>query len=346
MSESKTEPCECCRQGGSVPSQQLADCIAVRVREKKESYRLYNFERSQEEAFATFFDLAQEFTSIESLYQICVDVPKEFFNLDSKLYIIEPKHSQLELVCTSTLGLLPPSERTKHKAVVVEETVETDESWFFPIRGNQALGDMLPFLGQSSILGVLARDKNGLAERRCEGDARRFAIGHEELPRVQAGGVHKGAVESSHARLARFKGYGLQFLHRRTHFNGRGRGRHGFSEAHRDVIGNVMRHLPQEASALEAEDAAPHAVEVHRDDGNLDVLHDALQAATEGKHLAGARDLSFSEDADDLVVAQRVAGYVQRVQHLARMQLARNRDSLHHFGERFDVRGGRKCPGT
>ena len=154
MSESKTEPCDVCRQGGSASSRDMAECIAARVREKKESYRRYNFERSQEEAFATFFDLAQEFTSLESLYHICVAVPKEFFDLDSRLYIIEPKRSQLELVCTSRRGLLLPDERRKHKAVVVEETVEAGESWFFPIRGNQALNDMLPFLGQSSILGV------------------------------------------------------------------------------------------------------------------------------------------------------------------------------------------------
>ncbi len=167
MSEKKTEPCEVWRQGGSVSSQQLADCIAIRVREKKESYRRYNFERSQEEAFATFFDLAQEFTSIESLYQICVAVPKEFFNLDSRLYIIDPKHSQLELVCTSRRGLLQPDERKKHNTAVVEKTVETSESRLFPIRGNQALGDLLPFLGQSSLLGIFEiYPKNVVDERR------------------------------------------------------------------------------------------------------------------------------------------------------------------------------------
>ena len=47
-----------------------------------------------------------------------------------------------------------PMSAANHKAVVVENTVETEESWFFPIRGNQALGNMLPFLGHSSILGL------------------------------------------------------------------------------------------------------------------------------------------------------------------------------------------------
>ena len=154
MSEIQAASCGIRLQEGAVSPQELADCIALRVREKKESYRRYNFERLQEEAFATFFDLAQEFTTIESLYQICATVPKEFFNLDSRIYIIEPKLSQLELVCTSWRGLIPPDERGNHRAVVVENPVEAEESWLFPIRGNRAFVDMLPFFGQNSILGL------------------------------------------------------------------------------------------------------------------------------------------------------------------------------------------------
>jgi signal transduction histidine kinase len=162
MSEIQDTPCDICLQGGGVSPQELEECIGLRVREKKESYRRYNFERSQEEAFATFFDLAQEFTTIDSLYQICASVPKEFFNLDSRIYIIERKLSQLELVCTSMRGLIPPAERMNHRAVVVENPVEAEGSWFFPIRGNRALVDMLPFFGRSSILGlfeVLPKDR-------------------------------------------------------------------------------------------------------------------------------------------------------------------------------------------
>jgi hypothetical protein len=53
--------------------------IYERVREKKDSYNRYNFERLQEEAFAVFFDLAQEYTTVDYLYQTSVAVPKEFF---------------------------------------------------------------------------------------------------------------------------------------------------------------------------------------------------------------------------------------------------------------------------
>ena len=127
-------------QGESVSSGEMTYCIVQRVREKKKSYERYGFEHSQEEAFATFFDLAQEYTAIESLYQICVSVAKEFFGLESRVYIIEPKGSLLELVCTSREGLVAPVERGSHRAVVVQEPTESEESWFFPSGQSGACG--------------------------------------------------------------------------------------------------------------------------------------------------------------------------------------------------------------
>ena len=154
MNGNEAASCVVFSQGGDVSPKEVEYCIAQRVREKKESYTRYGFERSQEEAFATFFDLAQEFTTIESLYQICAAVPKEFFDLDSRIYVVEPKKSQLELVCTSRRGLIEPNERNNHKAVLVDSPVEAEDSWFFPIRGNNALSDTLPFFGRSAILGL------------------------------------------------------------------------------------------------------------------------------------------------------------------------------------------------
>lgn len=128
--------------------------IYERVKEKKESYRRYNFERLQEEAFATFFDLAQEYTSLDYLYEICVVVPKEFFGLESKLYVINPKTSKVELVCTSLDGMIPPGRRPQFALDVAEKSYPTEAAWLFPIRGNKALTQWIPFLSQSDILGM------------------------------------------------------------------------------------------------------------------------------------------------------------------------------------------------
>lgn len=154
MNDNEISATDNLRPGTGPDSQEPAGGIYQRVREKKESYERYNFERSQEEAFATFFDLAQEFTTIESIYQICTAVPKEFFGLESRLYIVNPKRSRLEVVCTSRRGLIPDAERGRHNVSLIENPVQKGDSWFFPIRGNKALATSLPFLGQSLDMGV------------------------------------------------------------------------------------------------------------------------------------------------------------------------------------------------
>ncbi|MCU0573124.1 MAG: HAMP domain-containing histidine kinase [Syntrophobacteraceae bacterium] len=128
--------------------------VFERVREKKESYRRYNFEKLQEEAFATFFDLAQENTSIETLYLISVAVPREFFGLQSRLYVIHPRSFQLEKVCTSEDGLVPEEKRLDFEVPATDIPLETEDSWIFPIRGNQALAQWTPILGQSQTIGM------------------------------------------------------------------------------------------------------------------------------------------------------------------------------------------------
>lgn len=128
--------------------------VYKRVREKKESYQRYNFERLQEEAFATFFDLAQEHTTVDYLYLISVAVPKEFFGLDSHLYVIDSHTSRLERVCSSESGLIPAEERAPCGLPLAEASYETADAWILPIRGNQALTKWIPFLDQSQILGL------------------------------------------------------------------------------------------------------------------------------------------------------------------------------------------------
>jgi signal transduction histidine kinase len=144
----------------------LMSNIYERVREKKASYKRYNFERLQEEAFATFFDLAQEYTTIDYLYQICVAVPKEFFSLESQLYVIDPKTSRLERVCGSETGLVPTEERIHFDIRLADTPYETEEAWVFPIRGNQALTKWIPFLDQSQVLGLFEiRPKESVDEK-------------------------------------------------------------------------------------------------------------------------------------------------------------------------------------
>jgi signal transduction histidine kinase len=126
--------------------------IYQRVKQKKEDYQRYNFERVQEEALSTFFDLAQEYTSVDIFYQICVVVPKIFFDVESNLYIIDPRTLKAKKVCYSGTGVIPAEQ--EDGIVISEDVYETDNSWVFPIHGNRALKPWLHIYGQTSVLGM------------------------------------------------------------------------------------------------------------------------------------------------------------------------------------------------
>jgi signal transduction histidine kinase len=128
--------------------------VRERVREKLESYERYNFERLQEEAFASFFDLAQEYTTLENLYLVCTLVPKEFFDLDVRLYLLGADGKSLSLVCSSINGLKNDSADGNPEVVVQESAYFIGDSYVIPIQGNRAVGELLPFQHLKDILGM------------------------------------------------------------------------------------------------------------------------------------------------------------------------------------------------
>jgi len=130
--------------------------ILDRIDAKKRDYALYNFKQTENNALTTFFDLAQEFDSIEDFCNLCVAIPKGFFDLEAKLYLIEPKTNDLSLTAstedagyqlhTPPLYEIVPDENlfytsTKHLVLV--------------IRGKSMLIDQLPFKTKDDILGLL-----------------------------------------------------------------------------------------------------------------------------------------------------------------------------------------------
>src|SRR5271165_2586299 len=121
-------------------------------------------------------------------------------------------------------------------------------------------------------------------------------------------GADERTIKRLHGVLAPLEGLGAEFLNGSAHLECGGRGWHRPAEAHRNRIGNVPRHLPEESPALETEDAAPHSVEVDRDDRHVQALHDAFESPAEGQQLAGARDLAFCKDADNFPLAESIAG--------------------------------------
>jgi signal transduction histidine kinase len=130
--------------------------IHQRIEGKKNDYHRYGFSSTEDNALKTFFDLAQEFDSIEDFYNLCVAIPKSFFDLDACLYLVEPKRNSLVLTAMTgdrgyELYEPPPS------GVVPSETpyYTDNDSLVLTIRGKGSLIDELPFEVKDGVLGLL-----------------------------------------------------------------------------------------------------------------------------------------------------------------------------------------------
>ncbi len=136
----------------------MAKCsyILERIENKKNDFRFYDFSQTESNALAAFFDLAQEFDGIEDFYCLCTAIPKAFFGLEARFYVIEPRMNGLALVAkteedgpplhTAPPSFLQPGERPYH----------TDSSSLvLTIRGKEYLIDQLPFKTKDNVLGLL-----------------------------------------------------------------------------------------------------------------------------------------------------------------------------------------------
>ncbi|HXX57796.1 MAG TPA: ATP-binding protein [Thermodesulfovibrionales bacterium] len=129
--------------------------ILERIGSKKTDYVAYNFIQTENNALMTFFDLAQEFDGIEDFYRLCVAVPKGFFGLEARLYVVDPRSGDLSLVSKTEdpeqgLHRSPPSGVGPQ-----EHPYYTENSLVLTIRGKKFLIDQLPFKTSSDILGLL-----------------------------------------------------------------------------------------------------------------------------------------------------------------------------------------------
>ncbi len=130
--------------------------IEERLESKKNDFRSYDFSQTESDALAAFFDLAQEFDGIEDFYSLCTAIPKAFFGLESRLYLIEPKMNGLALVAkteedgpdlqTAPPSFIQPGERPYHTG---------NASLVLTIRGKKYLIDQLPFNVTDNVLGLL-----------------------------------------------------------------------------------------------------------------------------------------------------------------------------------------------
>ncbi len=130
------------------------EIVMTRVKEKRQAFKQYNFSFLEDDALKTFFDLAQEYETLDNFYRVVVSVIKEFFDLESRLYLLAPE-DRLELVCDSVHGLYPEKPLAPAGIKLESRAYSLDNSWLVPIRGNLLLVDRLPFYAKEQLIGML-----------------------------------------------------------------------------------------------------------------------------------------------------------------------------------------------
>ncbi len=113
--------------------------VLSRIRKKKEDYERYNFTVLQGRTLRAFFDLAQEYETLENFYRVAVFVPKIFMDFDTCLYLVDFESDELKRACDSmnafgVCGMDPPEG-----VRLSPEPYERGDSFFAPIRGNKRL---------------------------------------------------------------------------------------------------------------------------------------------------------------------------------------------------------------
>jgi signal transduction histidine kinase len=129
--------------------------IYKRIEGKKSDYIGYDFTQTENSALKSFFDLAQEFDNIDNLYDLCVAIPKSFFNIDARLYIVDPRLNVMKLSATthdhSELHSPPPDDvRPGDRPYYTDR-----QSLVFTIKGKEPLIEHLHFEIHDDILGLL-----------------------------------------------------------------------------------------------------------------------------------------------------------------------------------------------
>ncbi len=128
--------------------------VAVRVKEKRRIFQEYNFGPLKDDALKTFYDLAQEYETIENFYRVAVSVIKEFFDLDACLYLV-CSESRLELTCDSLRGVYPDRTAPPAHIRLASKAYTKAGSLIIPIRGNLLLVNQLPFYAKEQVIGML-----------------------------------------------------------------------------------------------------------------------------------------------------------------------------------------------
>ncbi|MEA2085139.1 MAG: ATP-binding protein [Thermodesulfobacteriota bacterium] len=107
--------------------------ILKRVMEKRKDFIQYDFTKKKNDILKIFFELAQEFDSLEDFYRIIVCVPFEVLDLEICLYLFSEDGRNLELVCDSKNGIAEKRLYAPDHIQLAEKPYKIHDSYVIPI---------------------------------------------------------------------------------------------------------------------------------------------------------------------------------------------------------------------
>ncbi len=107
--------------------------MCQRVRDKSLSYERYNFTCYFDDFLKAFFDLAQEYDSLNDFYRICVSVPLEMLDINSALYLYNDTEKELYLVCDCEHGVYPKQGPAPKHVALSSEPYQVEDYYLVPI---------------------------------------------------------------------------------------------------------------------------------------------------------------------------------------------------------------------
>ena len=140
--------------------------VFQRVRKKADDYKSYHFSRQQNDILKTFFDLAQEFASLQDFYRICVVIPKVYLDLQVGLYLLDINTNKLELVCDSRNGVYAEPQPVPDYLRLSKSPYGYEGSYLVPICRKHYNSDDAPELSlQRRLMGMFeVSPRQGLTE--------------------------------------------------------------------------------------------------------------------------------------------------------------------------------------
>lgn len=157
--------------------------VFQRIYAKAKSYEKYNFSQGRNDFLKAFFDLAQEYDTLDDFYRICVSVPLAMLDVHAALYLCQGD-TGLHLVCDSDRGVLRHPGPAPVSIRLHETPYEIGDAYAVPIfskhpnheeegegagvnRKQQLMlwKDLHGLCGNSNLLGMLVlRREKGLSD--------------------------------------------------------------------------------------------------------------------------------------------------------------------------------------